>query len=280
MQLGFHCWVYCQLAMRGHPWTEAHAIFRKLFEDGIDTICREVAGAGFDGLETGADFLAEDGDVQRMADALGAAGIAFIGISHNAAFWDPAQRSQIVEDLDAACERAGRLGGAHLGVSANPPAGRDKTDDDYAEQAETLRAVSAAVRCHGVMPNLHTYARDAADGCRELREMAERLSPEELILGPDLDWLLHGGADPLAVVRRFGSRIGFLHLRDRGADGVWVEAAGEGAFDFGALGQALREIGFAGPAVFEPAFADHQPTRPLAETLTMSAAHLRATLWA
>lgn len=279
MVLGLHIWVYCQLTLRRYGgWEHREAALRDLVERQLAQIFREVADAGFAAVETMADILCSEADLAAHAAALETSGLSFLGVSHNAAYWDPLQRSAQVEFLDLVCERVERLGGGHLGLSATPPSGRAKTSADYDEQAETFRAISAVARRHGVTPNLHTYDRDAADDCREIREVVARLGADELALGPDLAWLAAGGADPVEVVRRFGDRIEFVHLRDRTAQGEWAEAAGEGIEDFPALGAALRAVGFNGPAVFEPAFADWAPTRPLVETLSRSAEHLRAAL--
>ena len=277
MLLGFHCWVYCQLRVREHGWSGRDTAFDEVLAN-FTPMCREIAGAGFDALETMVDLLLKPGGFDVHAAGLEASDLQYLGVSHNAAFWDPAQRNELVELLDRVCAQAARLGGQHLGMSAVPVPGRAKTEADYDAQAETFRAVSNAVRRHGVMPNLHTYERDAAEDCREVQEMVDRLAPEEFTLGLDLAWLAKGGADPVQVTKRFGRRLGFLHVRDRTSGNEWAEAAGEGIDDFAALGEALREVGFDGPVVFEPAFADWAPTRPLAETLAMSAKHLRRTL--
>lgn len=277
MELGLHCWVYCQLELRKATGQDRAKVYDTVAER-IGAISLEAREAGFEAFENMADMLLDPVHRRRHKAAFDASGLHFLGSSLNAPFWDPKERGMLLEWAQAIAPWLKELGGRHLGFSSNPVPGRPKTDQDYAAQAETLRAIADVVRDYGVKPNLHTYARDAADDYREVREMVERLRPEELALGPDLAWLAVGGGDPVAFIRRFGDRIEFCHVRDYAADQSWTEAAGEGVADFAALGDALREVGYDGPVVFEPAFPDRAPTRPLAETLKRSADHLRETM--
>jgi sugar phosphate isomerase/epimerase len=94
-----------------------------------------------------------------------------------------------------------------------------------------------------------------------------------------LNWLIRGGVDPVELIREYGDRIVFLHLRDQKADGTWSEAMGEGSTDFVAIGKALHDVHFAGHAVIELAHeSSFRPTRPIRESLKMSREFVRQTL--
>lgn len=271
MVVGFHPWVYVQLELRETPSlaVACEAVLRRL-----GTIVRDVAQAGFEGFESMANLLETDEAVALHRQALRKQPIELLGASHNAPFWDPAQREQQVAYLEHICRQMAPLGGRHLGLSCvPPPAGRAKTAADWDAQAETLRAVARMARRHGITPNLHTYAPDAADDYCEVRETLSRLQPDELAFGPDLAWLAWGGGDPLEVIRRWGDRITLCHLRNRRAAQEWSEGLDEGIDDQAKIGAALLAAGFDGAAVFEPAFPDDAPTRPLTETWAASARH-------
>jgi sugar phosphate isomerase/epimerase len=97
-------------------------------------------------------------------------------------------------------------------------------------------------------------------------------------LGPDLNWLLRAGLDPVEFLETYKEQICFLHLRDQYADGRWSEALGEGDVDFREIGNTLDHIGFAGDAIIELAFEnDFEPTRPIRETLKKSREYLKLT---
>jgi len=95
-------------------------------------------------------------------------------------------------------------------------------------------------------------------------------------LGPDLDWLIAAGVDPVDFLRRYRGRIVYMHLRDRKADGLWPEALGEGATDFAAIGRELRSQNYSGDMAIELAHPpDLQLTRPLRESWKMSRNYVR-----
>jgi sugar phosphate isomerase/epimerase len=120
-----------------------------------------------------------------------------------------------------------------------------------------------------VVANLHNHTDEVADDLYDLRGTLQRVP--EVKLGPDLNWLVRGGVDPVWFIRQFARQIVFLHLRDQHADGQWSEALGEGGMDFPAIRAALHDVGFRGDAVIELAHeGNFQPTRPIRESLKIS----------
>ena len=128
-----------------------------------------------------------------------------------------------------------------------------------------------------IVLNLHNHTYEVEDNEHDLNGTLERLP--DVKLGPDLNWLLRGGVDPVDFIKRRGKQIVFLHLRDQTADGKWSEAMGEGDMDYAAIGQALTEAGFSGEAVIELAHEGGlELTRPLGESLKMSREYVRETM--
>jgi sugar phosphate isomerase/epimerase len=125
--------------------------------------------------------------------------------------------------------------------------------------------------------NLHNHTYEVEHGAHDLNGTVARVPGVKL--GSDLNWLVRGGVDPVAFLRQHGDRIVFLHLRDQHADGRWSEAMGEGDMDYAAIGRALREIGFTGPAVVELAHErGFVPTRPIRQSLRLSRELVRRVL--
>jgi sugar phosphate isomerase/epimerase len=140
-----------------------------------------------------------------------------------------------------------------------------------------LRKIIAIAEKHSVVVNLHNHTYEVENDMHDLRGTLERIP--DVKLGPDLDWLVQAGVDPVAFIRKFGKRIVFVHLRDQKADKTWTEALGEGVMDFRAIGKALRAFNFAGHAVIELAHpGGFKPTRPLRESLKISREVVRKTL--
>ncbi|MBM4089875.1 MAG: sugar phosphate isomerase/epimerase, partial [Planctomycetes bacterium] len=156
-------------------------------------------------------------------------------------------------------------------------AGRKKTDEELDYQAEVLRKIMAIAASHQVVVNLHNHTYEVRDELHDLRGTLARIP--EAKLGPDLDWLVQAGVDPVRFIREFGDRLVFLHLRDQKADKTWVEAMGEGDMDYAAVSKALKDVNFAGHAVVELAHPrDFKPTRPLRDSLKISRQFVRDTL--
>ena len=261
-----------------HPWVYAASMPEYDITPILDEVFADMAAAGMQGIELMSMVLRHDDSVPRLRDLSAKHSLSIIGTSHGAAMWDSAQRDTILAEARVVVERLAQVGGRTLGISVGAiPGGALKTPEQFDAQADVLRELRRLCADHGVVPNLHNHTYEVKNGMHDLRGTLARIA--DFPLGPDLNWLLRGGVEPVGFIREFGPQIVFLHLRDQYADGRWSEALGEGDMDYAAIGQALREVGFSGDAVVELA---HEPgferTRPLRESLRMSREFVRETL--
>ena len=144
-------------------------------------------------------------------------------------------------------------------------------------QAELLRGLIALCQSKGIVLNLHNHTYEVENDMHDLKGTLERIP--DVKLGPDLNWLVRGGVDPVRFIETYGRQIVFLHIRDQKADGKWSEAVGEGNMDYVAIGKALKAANFSGDAVIELAHeGNFKPTRPLRESFKMSRAYVKQTL--
>ncbi len=235
-----------------------------------------MAAAGLDGVELMHTAFHPDGAVERIAELSRQHSLPVLGTSFGGNMWDRTAHKAILAEAELVVTRLARVGGRTLGTSVGAtPA--PKTPDQLDAQADLLREVTALCTTHGVVLNLHNHTYEVKDGLHDLLGTLTRLPDARL--GPDLNWLLRGGVDPVGFIRRFGTQIVFLHLRDQKADGTWPETLGEGVMDYAAIGKALREVGFAGDAVIELAHErDFKLTRPLRESLRLSREFVRKTM--
>ena len=149
-----------------------------------------------------------------------------------------------------------------------------KTTAQLDAQAEVLGKIIAICENHGVVLNLHNHVYEVTNNEHDLKGTLERIPDAKL--GPDLNWLVRAGIDPVDFIERYGNRIVFAHLRDQQADGTWSEAMGEGVMDFAAIARALRQVDFAGDLAMELAHErGFELTRPLRESLRMSREYVR-----
>ena len=265
-----------QVVVGAHPWVYAARRQPRTTSPILDQIFSDMSYAGFDGIELMPDALTAEGGVEKVRELSETHSLAVIGSSWGGAMWDRDKHADILADARALLPRLAAVGGRTLGTSVGRTR-EPKTEEQLDAQADLLKQLIPLCEQHGVVLNLHNHTYEVEDGERDVNGTLARVP--QVKLGPDLNWLLRGGVDPVDFIRRHAERIVFLHLRDQQADGRWPEAMGEGDMDYAAIGRALREVGFAGDAVLELAHErDFEPTRPLRESLKMSRDCVRETL--
>ncbi len=202
--------------------------------------------------------------------------LPILGTSYEAPMWARAQHPAILEDAEKVITRLAKLGGRTFGTSVGQ-APQPKTTEQLDAQADVLRKIIAMCDAHHIVLNLHNHIYEVTNHEHDLQGTLARIP--DVKLGPDLNWLIRAGEDPVDFIRRYADRIVFLHLRDQKADGKWSEALGEGDTDFRAIGRELHRIKFNGDAVIELAHENgFHLTRPLRDSWKMSREFVRNTL--
>ena len=265
-----------KILVGGHPWVYAATQPNYDIYPVLDQIFGDMSYAGLDGIELMHTALRYPDAVERIAALSNEHNLSVIGTSFGGAMWDRTQHEAVFEDARIVVTRLAELGGRTLGTSVGK-APKTKTAEQLDAQAELLRRIMNLCRDYGVELNLHNHTYEVEDDMHDLTGTLARIP--EVKLGPDLNWLVRGGVDPVDFIEAFGDRIVFLHIRDQNTDGTWSEAVGEGNMDYVAIGRALRAAGFSGDVVIELAHErNFKTTRPLRDSLRMSRAYVRKTL--
>ncbi|MHC4582509.1 MAG: sugar phosphate isomerase/epimerase family protein [Planctomycetota bacterium] len=260
----------------GHPWVYAATQPDYDIYPVLDQIFADMSYAGLDAIELMHTALRYPDAVERIRTLSNEHNLPVIGASFGGAMWDRTQHEQVFQDATVVVTRLAELGGRTLGTSVGR-APQTKTAAQLDAQAELLRRIINLCSDNGIELNLHNHTYEVEDDMHDLAGTLARIPQARL--GPDLNWLVRGGVDPVKFIETFGDRIVFLHIRDQNADGTWSEAVGEGDMDYLAIGRALRAAGFCGDAVIELAHEHNfKPTRPLRDSLKMSQAYVRKTL--
>jgi sugar phosphate isomerase/epimerase len=259
-----------------HPWVYAATQPKYDLTPVLPRIFADMQYAGIEGLELMHTALRPADAVERIGELSQRYHLPIIGTSFEGAMWDRTRHQAVMNDAELIIPRLAKLGGRTLGTWVGH-APQKKTTGQLEAQAELLRKLIPLCEQHGIALNLHNHTYEVVDDLHDLKGTLARIP--DVKLGPDLNWLVRGGVDPVAFLRQYGRQIVFLHLRDQKKDGRWSEAMGEGDMDYPAIAQALREIKFQGHAVIELAHeGDFKPTRPLRESLKMSREFVRKTL--
>lgn len=260
----------------GHPWVYAATQPNYDIYPVLDQIFADMSYAGLDGIELMHTALRYPDAVERIAALSKEHNLPVIGTSFGGAMWERTQHKAVFEDARIVVTRLARLGGRTFGTSVGR-APQTKTAEHLDAQAELLRRVMNLCRDNGVVLNLHNHTYEVENDMHDLKGTLARVP--EVKLGPDLNWLVRGGVDPVDFIETFGDRIVFLHIRDQNADGTWSEAVGEGDMDYVAIGKVLCAVNFSGDVVIELAHeSNFKPTRPLRDSLKMSRAYVRKTM--
>jgi len=265
-----------KVVVGAHPWVYAATQPEYNIYPILDGIFADMSYAGLDGIELMHTALRPDDSFEHIRELSRKYFLPVIGTSFEGAMWDRRQHEAIFQDADLVVNRLAWLGGWTFGVSVGRTP-QPKTEEQLDAQAELLRGIIAMCKSRGVVLNLHNHTYEVENDMHDLKGTLARIP--DIKLGPDLNWLVRGGVDPVRFIETYGDKIVFLHIRDQNADGTWSEAVGEGAMNYVAIGKALRAINFSGEAIIELAHErDFKPTRPLRESLKMSRAYVKQTL--
>jgi len=265
-----------KILVGGHPWVYAATQPNNDIYPILDQIFADMSYAGLDGIELMHTALRPADSVETIRALSKKYSLSIIGASFGGAMWDREQHEAVLQDAQTVVNRLADVGGHTLGISVGK-APQLKTEAQLDAQAELLREIIALSRSRGVTLNLHNHTYEVENDMHDLKGTLARIP--DVKLGPDLNWLLRGGVDPVTFIKTYGGQIVFLHLRDEKADGKWSEAMGEGDMDYVAIGEALKEVKFSGDAVIELAHErNFKPTRPLRESFKMSRAYVRQTM--
>ena len=263
--VGAHVWVYAA----SQPGYDVSPILSRIFSD--------MAYAGFDGVETMEHPLRSTDYTKQIKELIDQYRIKLLGTSYGADMWDKNKHNQILEDTDLILTNLASAGGRTFGVSVGRPSGRKKTEEELDNQAALLKGLIDLSNKKNIILNLHNHTYEVENNMYDLRGTLKRLP--DVKLGPDLNWLLRGGVDPVKFLKEFRNQIIFVHLRDQMNNGKWPESLGEGDVNFREISVVMDEIGFNGDVVIELAHEnDFATTRPLRESLKISRDYLKNTM--
>lgn len=237
----------------------------------LEQVFMELKSAGFDGVELKhSNFQTED-SVSRISALIKKYDLPVTGSAFNGDMWNREKHEAILANANMVIDRLHQVGGETFGVSVGD-AKHLKTKEELDAQAELLTKIIARCKANGIVLNIHNHTYEVKDNLHDLKGIIERIP--DIKLGPDINWLIRGGVDPVWFINTYGKHIDYLHLRDQKASGKWAEAMGEGVTDFRAVAEALKKCNFKGRVAVELAF-DEPTTRPLPENLKMSCEYIK-----
>jgi sugar phosphate isomerase/epimerase len=265
-----------KVVVAAHPWVYAAPLPEYDITPVLERVFSDMSYAGIEAIELMHEALRHPESVERIGALSHRYSLPVLGASFGADMWDRSKHGAIMDYAGTIITRIQKLGGRTLGTSVGK-APQKKTPEQLDAQADILRKIIAFGNDRGVVLNLHNHTYEIEDNEYDLNGTLARIP--DVSLGPDLNWLVRAGVDPVDFIRRHADHIVFMHLRDQKADGAWSEAMGEGVTNFAAVGKELHEISFSGDMAIELAHEKNfQRTRPLRESLKISRQYVWTTM--
>lgn len=206
---------------------QLYSLRNELKQDFEGTI-RKVAAMGYVGVEPYSGMTDKPEQAASLFRELGLMVLAIHG-----AMATPDNKNQLVDTL-------GVYGTTIMNVPWLAPE-HFATFDGVKAVCEQLNQARALLQPHGITVGYHNHEFEPAnvfEGQNALEWMFELTDPA-VTFEIDTYWVKAGNADPVEIVRKFGSRAPLLHIKDgEGRRGVPMVAVGEGSLDFPAIVQA------------------------------------------
>ena len=148
----------------------------------------------------------------------------------------------------AACKT---LGFNQLFMPSVPPAERDSDGDYWLALGAELGALAQRFAGEGIALGYHNHhweLQPKAGGANALERLFQGAEGSPLTWQMDVAWLVRGGADPLAWMKRAAGRVVSVHAKDLAPAGEkldedgWADV-GHGTLDWPTLARAGREAG-------------------------------------
>jgi inosose dehydratase len=264
VQIGSQLYIYQQ---------RSSVEFGRPFEEALDVIFGQVHAAGYEGVELPLALCGTPEGVQRIGDLLNRHDLQLPSVYAGGTLHDAGASETTWAVLEQAAE-AKQLGIRTLTFNPAPLRERAKTDEELRTQAYRLDQLGQQVQSRGLTLALHFHAPELRDGGRELWADLDGSSRANVGLCLDVDWAWRGGIEPLQMLDRYGDRLVSLHVRDARA-GRWVQALGDGDYDYAPIFRRLRDVGFDGWVNVELAYEPGMElSRSVAENLKRSHAWL------
>ena len=238
-----------------------------------ETYLDEAAAAGYGGVELGpVGYLPTDSEALAQLSKRGlslSAGYVMEPLS------DPSKLGPCVATTRAAARILSEQGANVLiliddeNPVREPVAGRPGDaprldDEDFDRLVQTAREVAAiSMGEYGIPVGFHPHAGTYVEYADEIEKFFDATKNDDVGLCLDTGHSMYAGVDPVELVRTYGGRLRYLHLKDLDftvldrarnsrasfnqavSEGVFCRV-GEGVVDWDGLRSALEDVGFQG----------------------------------
>jgi len=234
------------------------------FAHGLETI----AHCGYRGVQL-LGWVREDyaGDrTPELRDRLASLKLQPVALSCSGTRLAPEGPGNEAADVRAYAEFFSRLGGSFLQVTDQGNPTKEYSQEDITSLGKRMNAVGKMAQDAGLTLGYHPHFGTIGETRRGLGRVLAATDPRYVKLIADVAHLAYGGSDPAEVIRTYGDRLCFLHLKDlRQQTAALVRQdrslaersgppfceIGQGVVNYPAIVEALRAVRFSGWAIVE-----------------------------
>jgi sugar phosphate isomerase/epimerase len=205
-------------------------------------------------------------------------GIEVPGVYLGGGFHTVAEAERSVAQMVEQSAIAKSMGARYIVTNPNPKhKGEAKTAEELSIQAKYVGQLAEKLHSNGLRLLLHHHAPEMANNAHEWRHLLANTDAKLVGMCMDTDWIAQGGQQMLPILKEAGNRVEVVHLRNA-AEKIWTESVDQGDYDYKAVADHLRSIGFQGYLVVELAHRpDMKITRSLEENLRISREYVEKT---
>jgi inosose dehydratase len=203
---------------------------------------RDIAAAGYAGFELFEGNLVQYADREdELRGLMEELQLELVGVYSGANFIFPEILGEELHKIRRSAELAAQFGATHLVVGGGAVRASGTGDADYALLAQGLDRVADLTTGLGLTPSFHPHLGTCAQTPEQIARVFDLTS---IGFCPDTAHLDAAGGDSAELIRVYGNRIPYVHLKDYAA-GEFLPL-GEGELDFDRILSSLQEIGYDG----------------------------------
>jgi inosose dehydratase len=204
---------------------------------------KDIAQAGYKGFELfDGNFMQYENNQKEFENLLKLYNLDFIGVYTGANFIYKDIQEDEFHKIDKVAKMASSFGAEHLVVGGGAIRSSGIKESDYSELARSLERVSEIAETYGLTPSYHPHLGSLIEKPDQLERIMELNS--SIYLCPDTAHIEAGGGDPVAVIKKYASRIKYVHFKDYGS-GAFLPL-GKGSQNFREMVTVLQDMKYDG----------------------------------
>jgi inosose dehydratase len=224
----------------------------KQWKGSVDEIVAAIADAGYGGVEITNSMLGASAGA--FAKSLDSTRMEFpsYGFVPERSFTDAACMKDEIRRAKEGIDFVSRFPGCRLDLAGGSSPNKEKMKEKYATMCAIYNEVAVMADRKGVAVDVHPHSHHGSiiETAEEYEQLMAMTDASLVGWCPDTGHIVRGGLDLVGTLRKYGTRIRNVHLKDADENGKW-KALGEGVCNVKVVVQFLEEIGYTGWIIAE-----------------------------